>query len=575
MEHVYSLAIIGCGLTGTSMLCQFIGMVKKKIVGNDPCLKNIKLIIFEQTPDMGPGLPYKEKNIFPFHLSNMPAQDMSIFEDRPSDLVDWFFKQKAALEGQYPELIPFLPPDHFNPSTYLYLPRMVMGKYICSRFDDALETASQIGIQVVVQNRRTVIDIQERADQFVIITSDQSGNGIKEILSERVLLATGHWFGNTKHPGYFPSPWPAEQLLAKIPMGESVAVLGTSLSAIDTALTLFSEGYFSRDNQGILIYSPAKNTRRVTLFSRQGFLPKVRGIMGTHQNYFFSNSRLNQMVNQQKGGLRLENLFYLLKKEIETAYHTALDWKAILSPQKDLISTLRKDIQQARKGDNPAGDILWQTILSQSLTLMKQAYLNLRPSHRYWFETDFKSVFMAHAAGIPLINAEKILAFMESGVMTVKKLGGAYQLNHRSKSRGFEICFQDEKGTLNCETYSFVVDARGQSTSYRSNPSPLAKHLLASGLVQIEPVTLDETDTGNRSLEKVPRTIETGGLWIDPESCRVIKKTMGKKDAISKNMYAIGIMNRGQVINASMARECAASANRVSDYILNDVMKNN
>jgi len=575
MRQIYSLAIIGCGLTGTSMLCQFIRMVKNKIARNDPVLKNIKIIIFEKNSDMGPGLPYEGKNIFPFHISNMPAQDMSIFADRPNDLIDWFFNQKTNLEEMYPELIPFLPSDRFNRSDNLYLPRMVMGKYLCSRFDDAIETAAQIGIQVIIQNRCTVTDIKEKEDQFIVIMSDQFGNGIKEIVSERVLLATGHWFGTNTHPGYFSSPWPAKQLLEQIPMGAKVAVLGTSLSAIDTALTLFSEGGFSRNDQGTLTYSPSKNTRQVTLFSRKGFLPKVRGAIGTRQNHFFSISRLNRLVNQQKGCLRLEDLFYLLKKEIETAYDTSIDWKAILSPKNDPVSILRKDIQQAQQGDNPEGDILWQTILSQAISFMKQAYLNLRPSHRYWFETDFKSVFMAHVAGIPRVNAEKLLAFMESGVLKLKKLGYSYQLKHLSASLGFEMCFQDETGKPNCETYSFIVDARGQSTSYRSNPSPLAKNLLASGLVQIETCTLDENDMGNRSWKKMPQTIEPGGLWIDPDSCRVMKKGLVKGVSISKNMFAIGIMNKGQIINASMAQECAVSANTVADDILSDVMKIN
>ncbi|MBC8439123.1 MAG: FAD/NAD(P)-binding protein [Deltaproteobacteria bacterium] len=575
MGQIYSLAIIGCGLTGTSMLCQFIGMVKNKITGNNPVLANIKIIIFEKNSHMGPGLPYEGKNIFPFHISNMPAQDMSIFADRPNDLLDWFFNQKTNLEEMYPELIPFLPADRFNRSNNLYLPRMVMGEYLRSRFDDALETAAQIGIQVVIQNRCTVIDIKENEDQFIVITSDQFENGIKKSVSERVLLATGHWFGTSTHPGYFSSPWPAAQLLEQIPMGANVAVLGTSLSAIDTALTLFSEGDFSRNDQGILTYSPAKNTRQVTLFSRKGFLPKVRGAIGTHQNHYFSVSRLNRLVNQQKGCLRLEDLFYLLKKEIETAYDTSIDWKAILSPQNDPVSILRKDIRQAQQGDNPEGDILWQTILSNDISFMKQAYLNLRPSHRYWFETDFKSAFMSHAAGIPLINAEKILAFMESGVLKLKKLGDSYQLKHRSESHWFEMCFQDDTGKLNCEIYYFVVDARGQSTTYQSNPSKLAKNLLASGLVQIETRVLDENETGKSAWEKMPRTIETGGLWIDPDSCRVMKKGRLKDVSISKNMFAIGIMNKGQVINASMAQECAVSANKVAGYILNDLMKIN
>ena len=71
--------------------------------------------------------------------------------------------------------------------------------------------------------------------------------------ADRVLLATGHWFETDDRDRYFTSPWPAEKLLSSIPKGAKVAVIGTSLSAIETLLTLTSEGKFIRSPTGELV----------------------------------------------------------------------------------------------------------------------------------------------------------------------------------------------------------------------------------------------------------------------------------------------------------------------------------
>jgi uncharacterized NAD(P)/FAD-binding protein YdhS len=136
-----------------------------------------------------------------------------------------------------------------------------------------------------------------------------------EIFSaEKALLATGYWFGRATRPGHFPSPWPAGTLTAQIPQGEQVAVIGTSLSAIDATLTLLSDGRFMRQENGSLRYLPAANSRRVALFSRKGLLPKVRGGIGNRQNRFFSRSGIAELSAQKKGRLELADIFGLLRQ---------------------------------------------------------------------------------------------------------------------------------------------------------------------------------------------------------------------------------------------------------------------
>jgi len=56
-----------------------------------------------------------------------------------------------------------------------------------------------------------------------------------------------------------------------------------------------------------------------------------------------------------------------------------------------------------------------------------------------------------------------------------------------------------------------------------------------------------------------------------PENPSGDKKT-GAQFTCSKKIFAVGIMNRGQIINASMAYECAVSTKEVVKIIINDLM---
>jgi hypothetical protein len=440
---------------------------------------------------------------------------------------------------------------------------MVMGEYLKDRFDGALRMAADEGITVSLHKQCTVTGIHSRDDGFSIETLDKKTHTVKTFISERVMLATGHWIPQHHQKGYFDSPWPANRLIEKIPQGSRVAIIGTSLSAIDTVLTLFSDGKFEWQANGRLTFIPAHHSRTATLYSRTGILPRVRGKTGPYQNQFFSVQQIDRLIERKTNRLTLEDLFSLLQKELALAYGASINWNQVTAIGKNAMSMLIANIQDAENGDNPGGDILWQTILFQSIPMIKKAYLNLTAGQRKRFEKHYKSIFMAHAAVIPMLNAKKLLALMTSGVLKVEKLSAHYELNPISDDQGFEFCYPDATGKPVRKTYLFVVDARGQSLAYQTNPSQLAKQMLSSGLVLIE-----NQDSFSPS-EQHP----SGALWIDPDTCRVMTKGPGQKICASDKMYAVGAMTGGQIINASMAYQCAVSADTVSNHIIDDLMK--
>ena len=114
---------------------------------------------------------------------------------------------------------------------------------------------------------------------------------------------------------------------------------------------------------------------------------------------------------------------------------------------------------------------------------------------------------------------------------------------------GFEFHYQNQDNRISSQTFRFVVDARGQSLSYDHNPSPLARHLPASGLVRME----------------------NKGILIDPESFGVITETGQGEAFASPRLFCVGIMNQGQIINASMARECALSTHKIALGVTQDL----
>ena len=138
---------------------------------------------------------------------------------------------------------------------------------------------------------------------------------------------------------------------------------------------------------------------------------------------------------------------------------------------------------------------------------------------------------------------------------------------------GYALTYKDVEGTEKKAVYHYVVDARGQKKSLESDPSALAKNLRLSGTVQtteIRPVVKKEyvkskTAAGSTSTAQV---YETGSIWIDPISHKIMQMGSDKTIAPSNAIYAVGAMTRGQIIDASMARSIVQSTSKVANDII-------
>jgi len=570
----FTFAIIGGGLTGTAMLHLFVEKVRQEI---DPNLLNpsgIKIQIFEKQDIFGPGFPHCDRNVMPFHITNMCAKDMGILVGHPEDFQDWATINHDRLKERYQ----WIDDTSFSYEGCNHYPRAIMGEYLKERFQEACQKAQTLGLGVELHSQSEIIDLEEKRDKIHLTVKNCLSGSIFSFIADRVLLATGHWFEEKERNHYFPSPWPAINLLERIPEGEKVAVIGTSLSAIEVVLTLTSDGHFIRDESDKLVYMPPANPRRLALYSRRGLLPKVRGKMGKYRNMFLTREKLESLIIENNGYLKLEAVFQLLNSELEAAYGHAINWKAVVSPTKPPAELLQQYFKDARHGDGPDGELVWETVLHQSFDMVREIYLKLSLEDRERFDKTYTSIFFTHAATQPAINAEKMLALMKCGLVEVFKLRRNYQFIKNNSKDGWEFIYQDSNGETKRDAYRYVVNARGQAKSIQTDPSPLTKNLLKRGIVQNEETQAvqPENRQSNRSA-KQPKTkshtYNTGSIWIDPETHHVIRQAFDNIPTKSKAIYAVGAMTRGQIIDASMAHGIVQSTARIANSWVDDLKK--
>ena len=563
----FNFAIVGGGLTATAMLHQFVEKVRSEINLKVLNPSMIKILVFEKQAIFGPGFPHCGQNVMPFHITNMCARDMGIRVGHPEDFHDWATTHHDRLKTHYP----WLANTSYDYDGCTHYPRAIMGEYLKERFKEAHRDAQALGLTVELFSGSEVIDIEERPDKVHLTAKRLSSGSILSCIADRVLLATGHWFETKEHNNYFPSPWPARYLLEKIPEGAKVAVIGTSLSAIEVVLTLTSDGQFIQDDSNELVYVPPANPRRFALYSRRGLLPKVRGKMGTYRNKFLTRENVERLMVENQGALTLEAVFQLLNADLEAAYGQTINWKAVVNPTPATADLLKQYLEDASIGDGPHGELIWQTVLHQSFDMVREIYLRLRLEERKRFDEAYTSLFFTHAATQPRINAQKLVALMKSGIVEIFKLGQDYQFKRNEQRDVYEFIYKDYKGDTKRDAYRYVVNARGQAKSINTDPSMLSKNLRKRALVHTKEIRfVHQTDQHRKAsanpLHATVQKYQTESMWIDPETHQLMRSNPDKTTEKSNLIYAVGAMTRGQIIDASMARGIVHSTAKIANH---------
>ena len=546
------------------MLCQLVDILERSGEEGRALGARLGVDLFEKHGAVGPGVPHNGAYVLPFHITNMCAKDMTVRISRPDDFQSWVCQNIAVLNQDFCEQNIELSATAIEADQCSHYPREVMGEYLKSQFDEAVSRAKELGISLHIRTNCEVLDLWPE-DSFLCLTSRRRMLTQTEGPFQGVLLATGHWFESSRIDNYFTSPWPASKLLAAIPPGAEVGVIGSSLSAIETALTLTSEGRFRRSRSGRLEYVPSPLPLKLTFFSRRGLIPRVRGRIGSRRNRYFTCEKLSQLLTDRPHRIALSELFLLLERELSEAYGTTIDWQQIVEPRGTPSHILRKDLNRALKGDGPDGELVWQTVLAQIFPIVRELYLHLSRAEKKRFDREFNTLFFIHAATQPAINAEKLLALLEADIVEITKLGNDYQFDYNELTREFDFFYQGADGEACLDSFSYCVDARGQPLSIGTDNSGLTRSLLARKLVLTEP----RTSTGDDP-EASPGM---GSILIDPDTHQVVVPEADNIIDPNLDFFAVGAMTRGQIIDSSMAYGLARSTARVAECIIEKLKK--
>ena len=563
----FRFAIIGAGLTGTSMMYQFVRRLERRARTGALDPRRVHIRIFDEKSVAGPGFPHSEHFVQPYHITNMCADEMSLMYSLPGDFSDWIANRKSELADRFPDLREIIQDPAYHQNSCNHYPRALMGEYLKARFRDAVDTARNLGTKVAVHTDCEVRNIAGDERAVNIHEQDHGRGAALRFTADQVLLATGHWPRSGSGRGYFATPWPAHRLLEEIPKGSDVAVIGSSLTAIETALTLTSDGKFTRCKSGELIFRPSPDTRRVTMLSRHGILPSVRARTIDYRPRFLNRKNLQDLLESHSGSLTLETIFYLLDRELTAATGRQIDWGRIVSPEMTPMELLQESLQQARSASNRCDEVSWQSVLRPLLPFARELYLALSAAERRRFDLDYTTLFFAHAATLPPINAEKILALMRAGILAVTKLGNNYRFIESPTGNSYEFVYG--KGLCRTTTFSHVVDARGQERSVLSNRSRLIRNLVQSRMIHLGEVPENSEDAGKTTLpadETESHSAES--VWIDPDSHRVMQVSRSGTPRRSRTLYAVGAMTRGQIIDVSMARALTKATDCIAKQIV-------
>lgn len=294
------------------------------------------------------------------------------------------------------------------------------------------------------------------------------------------------------------------QTLHQIKPTERILIIGASLSAIDCALFLESNGHQSK----------------IGCMSRSGVIPKVR----------LSTANIELAVFKQlianKPNISLFELIKCFRKQIEILDPTSSWQNLFRNYNKFNPEILRNEI--AKQKD------LVQNILTSSNPYIKIIWDKLLDKDKIEFFSKFYTLYMSNRNPMPNISAERLLTQLETNKLEV------------FSNEILSIAFNDDEFTIrfadgSCQKFNWIINATGQSKNIEINT--LYDKLLKHGLIRKNII---------------------GGL----EVAKTDQLCVGGNGDITPGLYAIGPKTLGTYINVNSAEMLSIKAECIAKQLI-------
>lgn len=273
------IAIIGAGFSGTALAAALYRQADK------PC----EIFLYEKTGRFGAGEAYKTP--FPFHLLNVRAKHMSIFEDEQTHYVDWL--------RNYPEKSLYV--DDTKPIEEQFTPRLLYGLYLKHLLDE-MQAGGNKTVTVHLQTAE-VVDIKQKPVPLIMLENGRQQQVNKIVFALGNQSVTSFPFPVAKEMKCIHHSW---DYIAPtfIQPDQNVMIVGTGLSMIDTVLTLYK-----RQHKG-----------KIYTVSRHGLLP----LPHAHNEHLDNTFQLDNCAD-------IRAITKYLRSSSADKVATGGDWRSLIS----------------------------------------------------------------------------------------------------------------------------------------------------------------------------------------------------------------------------------------------------
>lgn len=553
-KHV---AIIGGGMMGTYLL--------RHLIANNAASD---ITIIEKSKTFGPGLAYSSDWVDPQNnFANSGSQEIP---DLIEPLDVWLKNRpldQRMIEG------------NAIPNSVIHkgkiFPRAVLGEYFSDQFKALVALAQSRGIRVHLKAETSARDIIDDPKQHKTSVLCASKGLVETLAFDTVINASGHVFSARREPstpGYYDSPWPIHRLLAQ---GETlncpIAIKGSSLSAVDVALTMASKhGQFERDEDGKLHYvrSPNCEKFRLDMLSRRGLLPNLRCHFEypEHDIYrYISKPDIEKLIAEHDGHLPLDYMFSeIFKKNLaqkpldpssseiyEAAKDKSLeDFVRIVEQKRQSNGAFKTMAAELAESDASLRDrqpIYWKEVLDDVMYTIGMYAHYMTAEDMIRFQRQLMPLGAYVIAFMPLESAEKILALNEAGVLQLHATGSNYAVSTEPHQHGATLHYTNQGKSVDTH-YPVYIDATGQKPArFEDYPYP---SLRETGLAKpAEVVFANEAEALKESTQAAgePHTVhqrngrhylQLGGVQVDDDF-----RLVGKNGVPHPRIYETGIAN--------------------------------
>lgn len=281
-------AIIGGGASGVLTAINLLGR------SADP---DLRVTLHEASGIVGRGAAYGTND--PQHLLNVRSRHMSAFPDDPADLIEWARRTGRSEDAQ------------------AFLPRQDYAGYL----QDRLAAVADHRLSICAGR---VDDVVRVGDGYEVRSVDSVSTAATVVLAygnlaPRTLVVDGDDLPEA--PWHLGNPWDLGALRL-LPPDASVVVVGTGLTAVDTALTLLGEGGAGR---------------RVLMVSRHGLLP--------HRHV--GQQSTAWVTDVPDGPLTADGIAEMFRDEVAAARRNDVAWRAVVdglrAPTQEIWQRLALD----------------------------------------------------------------------------------------------------------------------------------------------------------------------------------------------------------------------------------------